>query len=126
MSNQPELVPGSVKERIATKVIEIAKLPPQAPLVRGWQMFVSVMVGIAIFLVGCGILYAGLRIAVETKGGAVSLPILLIGALFCAWGGNHASKQLTHGGLDRSLSSLVSPIRRILDAVRGTKEPPAP
>lgn len=116
------LPPGSMREKIATAVIDIAKLPPQAPVARGWEMFVSVLVGAAIFLVGCGILYVALRVYLETKGAAASLPILLAGAIFCAWGGNHASKQLTNGGLERSLGGLVSPFRRILNAVRGTKD----
>ena len=116
------LTPGGMKERIATQVIKIAKLPSEAPVERGWAMFVSVIIGVAIFLVGVGILYVALRVYLETKGAASSLPILAAGAIFCAWGGNHASKQLTNGGIATSLSALVSPIRKLVGIGRGKEE----
>jgi len=115
------LPPGSLREKIAERTIVMAKLPPQVPQKRAWEMGLSVIVGIAIFLVGCGILYAGLRVYVETKGGVASLPILLGGAVFCGWGGNHASKQVMHGGLDTSLDSLIGPLRKLARIIRGTE-----
>ncbi len=121
-STTPPLVPGSAKEKIATAVFNIANLPPQAPLERGWQMFVSVVLGILIGLVGCGILYVWARVYIATSGTASSWLIFVVGALTVYAGGNHASKQLTRGSFARSLSGLVSPIRGIAAAVRGTKD----
>jgi hypothetical protein len=111
--------PGSRKEKIATKVIEIAKLDTEkVPVERGWQMFRSVITGGILVVIGVGILYAGLRVYVETKGGAFSWPVLAIGAGFVLVGGNVASGQLVGG----ALSTLIAPIRRLVGIARGKDE----
>lgn len=119
MDQEPKpLEPGSVKERIATTFFEVAKLPAHAPVARGWEIFLSVVTGIVLGLVGIGILYVWARVYIKTDGAAASWIIFVMGVGFVGWGGNTASRQFAGG----ALSALISPIRKIAAIVRGSKE----
>lgn len=104
------------REQVTQTIRKFARIPDVVPAPRVWAMFASFIVGGIIALVGVGILYAGLRVYVESKGGAASLPIFGAGIVTFWWGANHASNQIARGSLAQSLGALVSPLRRLWKA----------